>query len=474
MRLIKLVFVILILSAAGLAGTTRMLWEPFYGDSVFVRLDGNKDNPALLLIHGAGDEAGAVWQSLLPELQKHYYVITPDLPGFGKSSGANRLYDPAHYSAVLEWLTQELHANPVYVMGHSLGGGLAIQFAGTFPQLVHKLVLIDVYGVLHRKVLTNWFSEQREETRHFFDPRKILEGTLKSVINRFNENEVSENINSMLQNPLTRKTALGGNPQHIVGLALINSDLGWFLDRISAATLVLWGADDSIAPIQTADVLRHRLQSARLAILHDCGHTPMYDQPQLVNQKVISFLNNPVQHEPDPAIDFPVSGKKIHVNRQRDVRLHGTFDTIMINGAREIVLDSVIANHIQVNHSTVSLRNCRVGDGVELRGSTVDIENSTIRGRNRGLDCNAATLNLTASTVIGDTAMCTIGSRGEIAGVILRGNRQALAYPAGKKRNRPSEFLISVSNLYSEEHLKRRHGELVIEKPRAIPRQTAK
>jgi pimeloyl-ACP methyl ester carboxylesterase len=107
---------------------------------------GNADEPLLLLIHGGRDHARS-WDWLAADLRGHFHIVAPDLRGHGDSQwsigGAYELID---YTLDLAQLLDLLGQFPVQMIGHSLGGAVALQYAGTFPERVAKLVAIESVG----------------------------------------------------------------------------------------------------------------------------------------------------------------------------------------------------------------------------------------------------------------------------------------------------------------------------------------
>ena len=102
--------------------------------------------PAILLIHGIGDNS-TTWSTVQPKLAQRFTVIAPDLLGHGKSDKPRADYSVAAYANGMRDLLSVLDIDRVTVVGHSLGGGVAMQFAYQFPQLVDRLILVGAGGV---------------------------------------------------------------------------------------------------------------------------------------------------------------------------------------------------------------------------------------------------------------------------------------------------------------------------------------
>src|SRR6201997_4113675 len=102
--------------------------------------------PAILLIHGIGDNS-TTWSTVQTKLAQRFTVIAPDLLGHGKSDKPRADYSVAAYANGMRDLLSVLDIDNVTVIGHSLGGGVAMQFAYQFPQLVDRLILVSAGGV---------------------------------------------------------------------------------------------------------------------------------------------------------------------------------------------------------------------------------------------------------------------------------------------------------------------------------------
>src|SRR5712672_4270856 len=102
--------------------------------------------PALLMIHGIGDNS-TTWNTVQAKLAQRFTVIAPDLLGHGQSDKPRADYSVAAYANGMRDLLSVLDVERVTVVGHSLGGGVAMQFAYQFPHLVDRLVLVGAGGV---------------------------------------------------------------------------------------------------------------------------------------------------------------------------------------------------------------------------------------------------------------------------------------------------------------------------------------
>lgn len=104
------------------------------------------EGPVILLIHGIGDSS-ATWADLIPDLARSYTVIAPDLLGHGASDKPRADYSVAAYANGIRDLLGVLDIERATLVGHSLGGGVAMQFAYQFPERTDRLILVSTGGV---------------------------------------------------------------------------------------------------------------------------------------------------------------------------------------------------------------------------------------------------------------------------------------------------------------------------------------
>ncbi len=113
-------------------------------------------SPAVLLLHGLG-ATGASWTLQLPALtQAGFRPIAPDAPGFGNSPYDGRGWSIPRAAAQMADLLDDLHTGPVHVVGLSMGGVMAQQFAHDFPHLTRKLVLVSTFSALRPDNFSGW------------------------------------------------------------------------------------------------------------------------------------------------------------------------------------------------------------------------------------------------------------------------------------------------------------------------------
>ncbi len=153
---------------------------------------GNHDKPPLLLIHGGRDHARN-WDWVAADLRRDYHVIAPDLRGHGDSQWAmGSSYAMIDYTVDVAKLLKGLSLFPITIIGHSLGGSIALQYTGTYPDRVKKVVAIEGLGPPPEMIredkppqerMREWIGEMRGLARRH--PRRYQ--TLDEAVARMRE-----------------------------------------------------------------------------------------------------------------------------------------------------------------------------------------------------------------------------------------------------------------------------------------------
>src|SRR4029077_20469429 len=132
--------------------------EPVFGGHVMLYRAGPADAAPVVLIHGLGQNGAKDWDKLIPALSSRYQVLALDLPGFGQSDKGNELYSPVNFTRVIESVVGSRVSRPFVLVGHSMGGAVAIAYASRYPERVRRLVAVDAAGILHRAVYAQSLS----------------------------------------------------------------------------------------------------------------------------------------------------------------------------------------------------------------------------------------------------------------------------------------------------------------------------
>lgn len=404
--------------------------EPVFHGQAEVYTAGPADAPAVVLVHGLGDKAARDWYGLIPVLARDHRVLTFDLPGFGHSTKANAPYTPDNYAAFVRYAVEtELGSRPIMLVGHSLGGAIALRVAAQYPQDVKALVLVDVPGILYRTAYSQYLARLGiNKLPNLYPAQNDQLGNLASNLLRFFE-RLRPDPEAIVLSARLREDFLGGDPTRIAGLALALQDFSNDLPKITVPTLVLWGRRDEIAPLRNGRALAAMLPHAQLEVFDSSGHTPMDDVPATFNARVAAFLDAPLLPREDDVLRVapPLSGapRSGSCHKQRNAVFEGDYDALVIAGCRDVVV------------RRASIRELRIVD------STASIEDSRIGGSRGGLLVDDARIRITSSLIRGRVAITATGARLDLAGVKVIGDEAAV------RARSQSDLLFSISQVIS-------------------------
>lgn len=218
----------------------------------------------LVLLHGYG-VSGYLWQRALPYLTQRRQVFVVDLPGHGHS----KLTSPWQLREVAPLLTTWLRqANfpPIALVGHSMGGAIAIHLTAHAPELVERLVLVDAAGL------------PLQATFPVLAARSV-----RSMFQPGNGGYPWPLVRDILRQPRLRLLWQAAQQ-------MMSSDFRIELATITIPTLILWGEQDLLLPPALGQALSMALPHATFLTLPNCGHRPPLAQPELFSRLVLEFL----------------------------------------------------------------------------------------------------------------------------------------------------------------------------------------
>jgi 3-oxoadipate enol-lactonase len=248
-------------------------------------LDPNPNgHPAVLLLHGLGADANS-WSLQLPVLiEAGFRPIAPDAPGFGRSSYDGHGWSIHGVAAKLASLLEGLQTGPVHVVGLSMGGTIAQQFALDYPHLLRSLVLVSTFAALRPDSIGGWI---------YFLQRFIIVNTLglSAQANVVAQRVFPDPIHSQLRGMLV-KTITSADPR---AYRKAMASLGFFnsvkrLGEIKVPTLVMTGARDSTVTPTRQQLLLDLIPSARQVLIPEAGHAVPVDQAERFNEELLAFL----------------------------------------------------------------------------------------------------------------------------------------------------------------------------------------
>jgi pimeloyl-ACP methyl ester carboxylesterase len=245
-------------------------------------LEAGQDGPTVILIHGLGADS-TIWAANLATLSEKTHVFAIDQIGFGRSDKPPLDYRIQTFSEFLYAFMQAAKIPRATLMGNSLGGWIAAEFAIQHPEMTEKLVLVDSAG-LKPKNWKGWRSfPVNLNPASLLDTRKMFEMIFfdKSVITDQLVERVFEN-------------RMRNGDSYTISRVLDGLDYGqWIdkrLDQIKAPTLIIWGHEDGLTPVDQAELFHRGIPNSRLEVIAKCGHAPQIEKPAEFNNLVLEFM----------------------------------------------------------------------------------------------------------------------------------------------------------------------------------------
>ncbi len=243
----------------------------------------------ILFIHGIGSSADR-WLDIPDALSKYYHTIAVDLIGFG---GSDKPVDVSYTiekfaEFILEFIDKiGLNGDDgkITLVGHSLGGYIAVEFAIRNKELIEKLVLIDSSGFLKgpTPLLEQYLYAAKytsyDNVRNVFEqlvsqPWRVLPAVINTFITRINSPGAKYAFESAYKNSTTTQI-----------------DLSRLKSIEDIPTLIIWGKNDNLIPIEHIDLFKQVLKKHKVEKIEDAGHAPFAEKPAIICEILLAFLS---------------------------------------------------------------------------------------------------------------------------------------------------------------------------------------
>jgi pimeloyl-ACP methyl ester carboxylesterase len=254
--------------------------------------------PAVLLIHGI-TSSSRTWRTVMPALAEHHTVVAPDLLGHGRSAKPRGDYSLGGYASGLRDLMVALEIPSATVVGHSLGGGVAMQFAYQFPERVERLALVDSGG-LGSEVSLVLRAATLPGAEYVLPllasgPLRGAGAALGSVLGRVglrasaDVRGMAEGFESLGDGAARR--AFVHTARSVIDPAGQRVDA---TDRLYLAehvpSLIVWGDRDRMIPVQHGLDAHALMPGSRLEVFPGAGHFPFNDDPERFVAVLADFI----------------------------------------------------------------------------------------------------------------------------------------------------------------------------------------
>ena len=287
-----------------------------HGHKVSYRTAGER-GPVVVLIHGIAGTS-EIWDRVLPLLGEHHRVIAPDLLGHGESvSGGD--YSLGAYASGLRDLVAALGHERATFVGHSLGGGVAMQFAYQFPEMLERLVLVSSGGL--GRELNLLLRSAALPGAEYVLPLLFAAGLpsagtkIASLISR-----VGFGAGSDLEEIGRGFASLDDTEARRAFIHTVRGVIDPTGQRVDASNrlylaaglpmLIVWGARDTMIPVEHAHAAHRRVPGSRLEIFEQAGHFPQLSEPRRFAEVVSTFIaeTEPARFDPERLRELLVHG----------------------------------------------------------------------------------------------------------------------------------------------------------------------
>lgn len=339
----------------------------------------------MILIHGLGEAGWLDWQYVMPKLAQDHFVVTFDLPGFGQSASSTVLYSPENYAALTEEIRQYYGVNhSATILGHSMGGAVALKYAANFPEKIQELILVDVAGVMHRSVFTQY--AMKESLRPSDALLNVLFDWAEPGLERINAGlskrmEMLPDLSRFLMDNASARTFLLADRSNVqAALALIDSNFSADFAKIRTKTKILWGRDDPVTSVRVAKLLAYELVHSELHVIDGAAHVPMKSHLETF----VSLVRAP----------FTVNANLKSIEKERVIkdevickntsgfRFRGKVKRLHLMNCQDAELVDVEAHELVLNHSSATIESLTISShapAIRLNNARVSITGAYVK-----------------------------------------------------------------------------------------------
>jgi 2-hydroxy-6-oxonona-2,4-dienedioate hydrolase len=283
---IKIWAVITLVSAASPA----QVWPPpmppektakVYGQDIHYYDRGT--GPSVILLHGIVGTA-TDWAFTVGPVSKKHHVYALDQIGFGHSAKPMIEYKIATFVDFLQEFMRVEHIPKATVVGNSIGGWIALDFAATHPDLVDRLVLVDASGLdapVHKDVPVDMNPSSMEGMRKVWEFLFYNKALATDPMVRYSwEHRLKDGDGYTVQ-------------RLVAGLMARYQFEDPKIGSIRMPTLLIWGRNDEAVPLEFGERLHKAIPLSNLVVIDQCGHVPQIEKPADFNKVLTEFLAQP-------------------------------------------------------------------------------------------------------------------------------------------------------------------------------------
>jgi pimeloyl-ACP methyl ester carboxylesterase len=245
----------------------------------------------LIFIHGFGASMYC-WRKNIGPVSEHFRTVALDLPGFGYSEKSlNSDYSLDEYTDVIIEFMDKMQIRDAILVGHSLGGGIALMVTLKYPERVRGLILIDTeaYAISPPFML----KVAKLPVLNSFIHHAIGEWVIRISLDRsyYNSSLITDKLVREYYNPFLTENGKAAPIKLLQAMDFTKlGEVALKYKEIRKKSLIIWGANDKISGLHLAHKLRNDLINSQLLIVPQSGHLVQEEQPDIVNRAIINFI----------------------------------------------------------------------------------------------------------------------------------------------------------------------------------------
>ncbi|VBB43422.1 Alpha/beta hydrolase fold containing protein [uncultured Paludibacter sp.] len=262
--------------------------------------DMGSGDKTVIMIHGLGSYLRA-WERNMEEVSKTARVIAIDLPGYGKSSKEPHDGAMIFYAEIIKEFVKQLELKNIVIVGHSMGGQIAMTTALQYPDMVKGLILVDPAGFERfTKGQKQWFRDVMT-----FDGVRLT--TADAIQNNLVTNfyRMPKDADFMITDRLAMRSAEDFSAYCYAVVQSVNGMVDYpvidYLQDIKIPTLIFFGENDNLIPNRflnpgfTKNIAQYgasKIKNSKLIMVPKTGHFMMFEKPQVFNSETTAFLKS--------------------------------------------------------------------------------------------------------------------------------------------------------------------------------------
>jgi len=240
-------------------------------------ISGDSSKPKMVLIHGLFLNSDC-WKQQLPVFESHFHILRYDLRGHGRTTKPKKRFTIRNYVDDLFALLDHLNWNKeLYLVGHSLGGMIALVYGLENPKYVKKMVVADSFCFISQEAITDVLGRINSSKLEKFALGISIRG-----LSPYSD-ETAQYIAKLVTDHMTKDDCLRATAAS-AGFNICEN-----LKSLNIPVLVLVGKKDITTPVWASEMIHEWLPQSELIIIPDAGHLTIFDHKEEFNNLVLSF-----------------------------------------------------------------------------------------------------------------------------------------------------------------------------------------